>query len=82
MLEIARWTLLAAHLGSHELPRAFTMASINPARLMGLAADYGLREGARADLLITDAADCADLVAGGALSRVVLFGGKLVAGSL
>jgi cytosine/creatinine deaminase len=82
MLEIARWTLLAAHLGSHELPRAFTMASINPARLMGLAADYGLREGARADLLITDAADCADLVAGGALSRVVLFGGKLVSGSL
>jgi len=82
MLEIARWTLLAAHLGSHELPRAFTMASSNPARLMGLAADYGLRAGARADLLITDAVDCADLVAGGALSRAVLYGGRLVAGRL
>ena len=82
MLEIARWTLLAAHLGSHELPRAFAMASSNPARLMGLAADYGLRAGARADLLITDAVDCADLVAGGALSRAVLYGGRLVAGRL
>lgn len=81
MLEIARWTLLAAHLGSHELARAFDMASIHPAHLMGLAADYGIREGARADLLITNADDAADLVAGGAPSRMVLFGGNVVAGA-
>jgi cytosine deaminase len=82
MLEIARWTLLAAHLGSHELARAFDMASVNPARLLGLENDYGLRAGARADLLITDADDAAGLVAGGALARTVLFGGVLVAGTL
>ncbi len=82
MLEIARWTLLAAHLGSHELARAFDMASVNPARLMGIDRDYGIRTGARADLLITDADDAAALVAGGALQRAVLFGGVVVAGTL
>lgn len=80
MLEIARWTMLAAHLGSHELARAFDMASIHPAVLMGYEADYGIRVGARADLLITDAEDAASLVAAGALERGVLFGGTVVAG--
>ncbi|MFN0306032.1 MAG: amidohydrolase family protein [Burkholderiales bacterium] len=82
LLEIARWTLLAGHLGTRELPRAFNMATVNPARLLGIDADYGIRAGARADLLITDAEDAADLVAGGALSRIVLFGGQVVAGAL
>ena len=82
MLEIARWTLLAAHLGSHELARAFDMASVNPARLMGIDRDFGIRTGARADLLITAAEDAAALVAGGALERAVLFGGIRVAGAL
>jgi cytosine/creatinine deaminase len=82
LLEIARWTLLAGHLGTRELPRAFTMATVNPARLMGIDADYGIRAGARADLLITDADDAADLVAGGAWSRTVLFDGRVVAGNL
>ncbi len=81
MLEIARWTMLAAHLGSHELARAFDMASIHPARLMGIAADYGIRVGARADLLITDGEDAAGLVAGGALARMVMVAGKVVAGA-
>jgi cytosine/adenosine deaminase-related metal-dependent hydrolase len=49
---------------------------------LGLENDYGLRAGARADLLITDADDAAGLVAGGALARTVLFGGVLVAGTL
>lgn len=80
MLEIARWTMLAAHLGSHELARAFDMASSNPAQLIGIAADYGLRVGARADLLITDADDAASLVAGGSMARMVMFGGAVVAG--
>jgi cytosine deaminase len=82
MLEIARWTLLAGHLGSHELARAFDMAARLPAQLMGLGDSHGIRPGARADLLITDAADAAALVAGGALERAVLFGGDLVAGRL
>jgi cytosine deaminase len=82
MLEIARWTLLAAHMGSGDLGRAFDMVTDNPARLLGIDHDYGLRSGARADLLITDAHDAADLVAGGSLERAVLFAGKLVAGRL
>ena len=81
LLEIARWSLLAAHLGSNDLPRAFEMVSSAPARLLGLD-DYGLREGARADLLITDAEDAADLVAGGALARTVLINGRVVSGAM
>ena len=82
LLEIARWTLLAGHLGSNDLGRAFQMVTEAPARLMGLDADYGVREGARADLLIADAADPEELVAGGALQRTVLVNGRVVAGTL
>lgn len=81
LLEIARWSLLAAHLGSNDLPRAFEMVSAAPAKLLGLD-DYGLREGARADLLITEAEDAADLVAGGAMARTVLVNGRVVSGTL
>jgi cytosine/adenosine deaminase-related metal-dependent hydrolase len=45
LLEIARWTMLAAHLASTELARAFDMATRHPARLMGLAADHGIKVG-------------------------------------
>jgi len=81
LLEIARWALLAGHLGSNDLPRAFEMITSAPARLLGLE-DYGIREGARADLLITDAGDAADLVAGGSLARSVMVNGRVVAGTL
>ncbi|MGQ0656020.1 MAG: amidohydrolase family protein [Betaproteobacteria bacterium] len=81
LLEIARWSLLAAHLGSNDLPRAFDMVSSAPARLLGLDG-YGLREGARADLLITEAEDAPDLVAGGAMARTVLVNGRVVSGAL
>jgi len=80
LLEIARWTLLAGHLGSNDLGKAFDMISSVPARLLGLEHDYGIRAGARADLLITDAADPADLVASGPLARTVLVNGRVVAG--
>jgi len=82
LLEIARWALLAAHLGSNDLGRAFEMVSSAPARLLGLEQDYGIRPGARADLLIAPAEDAADLVASGPLSRTVLVNGKVVAGTL
>jgi len=82
LLEIARWTLLAGHLGSNDLGRAFEMVTSAPARLLGLAQDYGIRPGARADLLIAPAEDAADLVASGPLSRTVLVNGKVVAGTL
>ena len=82
LLEIARWALLAGHLGSNDLAKAFEMITTAPARLMGLDADYGVRPGARADLLITAAEDAPDLVASGPLARTVLVNGRVVAGSL
>ena len=82
MLEIARWTLLAGHLGVGDLARAFDMVTATPAALMGLGGDYGIHVGARADLLVAAARDPADLVAGGSLARTVLLGGHVVAGEL
>jgi cytosine deaminase len=80
LLEIARWTLLAGHLGLGDLRRAFDMVSAVPADLMGLKQDWGLVVGARADLLITPAGDAEDLVASGPLERIVLLGGRVVSG--
>ena len=82
LLEIARWTLLAGHLGLNDLAPAFDMVSRAPAQIMGLADNGGIREGARADFLITDADDHEDLVASGALTRAVMVGGRVVAGAL
>jgi cytosine deaminase len=82
LLEIARWTLLAGHLGLTNLGAAFDMVSSAPAAIIGLGTDWGIHKGARADLLITDAEDADDLVASGSLHRAILIGGRLVAGSL
>ncbi len=79
MLEIARWTLLAGHLPGDEFRLAHRMITAIPARLMGLGPAYGLREGAWADLVITDSADTDTLVAGGADRMTVLTRGKAVA---
>ena len=76
MLEIARWTLLAGHLHASELPIAYGMATHVPAGLMGLGADYGIKAGARADLLITDCEDAERLIAGGPDRMIVLARGR------
>ena len=81
LLEIARWTLLAGHLGLPDLRRAFDMVSTVPAALMGLQSDWGIDVGARADLLIAPATDVDDLVASGPLQRIVLVGGRDVSGN-
>lgn len=82
MLEIARWTLLAGHLGTSELGRAFTMVTQAPAEIMGFGKDYGIHEGARADLIVSDAEDGEDLVASGPPLHCVLMEGRPVSGSL
>lgn len=82
LLEIARWTLLAGHLGLTDLAAAFDLVSRTPAEIIGLGDAWGVREGARADLLIVDAEDVEDSVASGSLGRAVLVGGRLVAGAL
>jgi cytosine deaminase len=82
LLEVARWTLLAGHLGLADHRAAFDMVASQPAAILGLGSSWGIQEGARADLLITDADDPEDLVATGSTKRVVLVGGRLVAGVL
>jgi cytosine deaminase len=82
LLEIARWTLLAGHLGLNDLGTAFAMVTRAPAAIMGLDGDWGIAQDARADLLITDAEDGEDLVASGAPARTVLVAGRVVAGTL
>jgi cytosine deaminase len=79
LLEIARWTLLAGQLGLGDLRKAFDMVSAVPAEMMGFAKDWGIRQGAWADLLIARAESVDDLVAGGALERTVLLAGRVVA---
>ncbi len=78
LLEIARWTLLASYLGADEMMQAFSMITDIPARLIGLGPAYGIRKGARADLVIADSRNVVDLVARGSMQRVVLAAGKAV----
>ena len=78
LLEIARWTLLAGHFGLGDLRQMFEMVSTVPAQMIGLGADWGIRPGARADLLIARVDTIDDLVAGGALERTVMVDGRVV----
>src|ERR1700721_4194972 len=64
LLEIARWTRLAGQLGLGDLQKTFEMVSATPAVMMGLGEDWGIREGARADILIVRATPMAVLVRG------------------
>jgi cytosine/creatinine deaminase len=77
LLEIARWTALAAHFGLSDLRTVFEMVSTAPAEMIGLGADWGIRKGARADLLIARAETIDDLVAEGALERTVMIEGRV-----
>ena len=54
------------------------MVSTVPAQIIGLGIDWGIRKGARADLLIARADSIDDLVASGALERTVMFDGRVV----
>jgi cytosine deaminase len=74
MLEIARWTLLAGHMGFSDLGKAYTMVTRAPAEIMGYG-DYGLHEGARADLIVSEAEDIEDLVASGPPVRLTFVSG-------
>jgi cytosine deaminase len=78
LLEIARWTLLAGQLGLGDMRTVFDMVSTVPAQIIGLGADWGIRKGARADLLVARADSVDDLVASGALERTVMLDGRVV----
>ena len=62
LLRQALVAAMAAHLGNlDQLAWVPELITVNPARILGLA-DYGLREGARADLVVLDAADPAQAI--------------------
>jgi cytosine deaminase len=82
LLEVARLTMVAAHLGLTDVETTYRMVGETPASIMGLGSGWGIQVGARADLLITDAEDVEDLVTSGSLARTVLIGGQVAAGSL
>jgi cytosine deaminase len=50
--------------------------------MIGLGADWGIRRGARADLLIARADTIDDLIAGGALERTVMVEGRVVSSTV
>ncbi|MCF3947988.1 amidohydrolase family protein [Acidiphilium iwatense] len=77
MLEVGRWTLLAGHLHADDMAQVYAMITTVPARLMGLQ-NYGLREGARADLVITDCEDVIDLISRGPDRMLVMSRGQPV----
>jgi cytosine deaminase len=52
------------------------MVTHTAAELMGLGADYGLRPGARADMVIADSEDAVRLVAGGPDQMILVSKGR------
>jgi cytosine/adenosine deaminase-related metal-dependent hydrolase len=73
VLEIARWTPSAGHLGFFALGRAYTMIARASADIMGYG-DYGLHERARAYFIFSEAEDIEDSVASGPPVRQLLVG--------
>jgi cytosine/creatinine deaminase len=78
LLEVA---FLAAHLlelrSAPQLERLVDLVTTSAARVLGLA-DYGLREGGPADLLVHDATRTVDLLARHAAPRLVVRRGRVV----
>ena len=69
--------VVGAHLGTRAQQRqALAMLTEHPARLLRLV-DHGLREGARADLVVWDAASAEEVVAGPARPRLVVKAGRV-----
>lgn len=80
LTEVGRWTFLTAQFPVEWLPRLVAMGTAVPAKLMGIEREYGLREGAYADLVIVDAPSPVDAFSGRSRERTVLFHGRHVAG--
>lgn len=78
------WAWSMVHAGSFAYPRGieqvFDMLTVNGARTLGLE-DYGLAEGARADLVVLDARHPHDAIQFQVDRRHVISGGRRVAGT-
>ena len=80
MLETGLFLAQTAHLGSpDDLRRVVEMATTGAAATAGIAASYGLRPGAYADLVVLDATDPVTALLDRASCRYVLKRGRLVA---
>lgn len=79
MLDVAFMGLHVAQMTHpEEMSRCFTMVTETNAAIMGVA-DYGLRKGARASLVVLDANDPVDAVRQRAARRLVIAKGKIIA---
>jgi cytosine deaminase len=79
LLRQALVTAMAAHLGNlDQLATLLDLVTVNPARILGLEG-YGLAEGARADLVVLDAADAVQAITEQVEKRAVVKGGRVVA---
>ncbi|MDI6884372.1 MAG: amidohydrolase family protein [Hadesarchaea archaeon] len=81
MLEVANITAHAAHLSTpKEIETVFRMMTYNAARTLGVLDDYG-KVGARADLVVIDAASPKDAIRRQPDRRWVIKGGRVIAES-
>jgi cytosine deaminase len=79
LLRQALVTAMVAHLGNlDQMAWLLEFVTTNPARAIGIE-DYGLVEGARADLVVLDARDPAQAITEQAEKLYVIKGGRLVA---
>ncbi|WP_112322961.1 amidohydrolase family protein [Oceanibium sediminis] len=82
MLEMARWTALAAHLLRDPMDTVYRMIGPAPAALMGLEGTGAIAVGQEASFVISTARDPAALIASGAMCLDVMYRGNFVAGAL
>lgn len=63
MLEVALITAHAAHMSlPHEIKTVYDMCTVNPAKIMRIADQYGIVTGARADMVLLDCESISDAI--------------------
>lgn len=80
LLDIGLFLAQTGHLSSpDDLVRVLAMATTGAAEVVGIADDYGLRPGARADLVVLDTRAVADALLDRPVRTAVVKGGRIVA---
>jgi len=80
MLELALILAHGAQMGGmSDLETVFRMGTVNAARAVGIGADYGIKEGKRADMVVLDAESPQEAIISQARALYVVKNGVLVA---
>jgi cytosine deaminase len=80
LLDVGLFLAQTGHLSSPaDLARVLAMATTGAAEVVGVAEDYGLRPGARADLVVLDTRAVADALLDRPVRTAVVKGGRIVA---